>query len=194
MEEKTVENKPEKAEKKRRKLDTTGVLNLLSYPAALASGAAAAWQYIRQESFEVMRRWGKLKEPFGKDRKSFDNYASELTNSIKITDPNAHEKLAQARKKIEVKKEELFESAGLKPIHKRLKILAKNNKFEALGWGIGGATVTLGAYLILANSKDIVGSFFVKGDEKEEKEREKGFVASLTNPRETSINGTHISK
>jgi hypothetical protein len=194
VEEKTIENKAETPEKKRRKLDATGVLNLLSYPAALASGAAAAWQYIRQESFEVLRRWEKLKEPFGKDGKSFDNYASELIDNIKITDHDAHEKLAQARKKIEVKKEELFESAGLKPIHKRLKILAKNNKFEALGWFVGGATVTLGAYLILANSKDIVGSFFVKGDEKEEKEREKSFVASLTDPKAAALQGVSTER
>lgn len=193
MSEQAIENKADKPEKKRRKLDATGVLNLLSYPAALASGAAAAWQYVRQESFAVLKRWKKLDEKFGKDNLSYNEY--ELTETANAgMKKDSGEKLIIARGKIEHKKEELFEHLGLKPFWKRFNIMANNNKWESIGYFVGGATVTLGAYLILANSKDIVGSFFVKGDEKEEKSREKSFVASLTDPRAAVVPPDSITR
>lgn len=188
MEEKTVENKPENSEKKRRKLDATVVLNLISYPAAWAAGAAYAWQYVRQESYKVLENLGMLDKKIpeeGKDPqdwKSFNGWLKEENAKLEING-DSQKAQAELRKKIEAKKKALFKSMGYKNIYHNWEVIAKNNKAEGAALMVGGAAIALGAFLIAANSKDIITSLFAhdNGDDTEKK-RKNSFVATLTDP------------
>ncbi len=181
QEQQTVEQDPEK---KRRKLDATTVLNLVSYPTAWAAGAVYAWQYVRQESYKVLETLGHLDKPMSgkKGDVSFNEWVHKESDKIKING-EAQKKQAELRRKIEAKKKELFKSMGYKNIYHNWEVIAKNNKVEGAALAVGGAAVALGALLVFANSKSIFSSLFVQdNDNDNDKNKKKSFVDSLADP------------
>lgn len=184
MEEKTREQAIENKEKpKRKKLDASTLLNILAYPTAWAAGAAYAWQYVRQESYKVIESFEVLdKQVFdktdGTGKESFNDWVKSENAKIKI-DGSSQKKQAELRRKIEVKKKDLFKLMGYKGIWHNWEIIAKNNKAEGIAFVVGGSAIALGALLIAANSKDIITSLFVHDDGSSKK---KGYADSIANP------------
>lgn len=158
MEQKAEEIKEEpKVQKPRKVLDWNAVLNLVSYPLAGLAGFYAFKQNVRKDSVEYHTKLG-----------NFDKSTAKMMSQAKEAAANGgapygntvQEAMATIREKYEDAKSQKFQKMGYKSVVDNWKDIADNNKMEAITTGFTVAAITLGALLMVANSKEIFKPLF----------------------------------
>ncbi len=170
MDEKTEEPK---ADKKRGKLDVSAVLTAVAYPISGAAGYYAAKQNIRKDSVEWHTKLG-----------TFDSSTAKMMSQAKDASAkgggefgsNMQEAMANIRGKYEAAKSRKFQKMGYRSIRHNWNDLADNSKMEAITVGFTAAFISLGALLMIANSKDIFKPLFKDDSEQDKKQKPAAYL------------------
>ncbi len=158
-----VNEKPvaDKTEDKEKTLGAGALLNAAAYPVSGAVGAYVAGKDIYDSSYETLR------EPmFSKQRADLMKKIEELaTNSDGSPNPNAKDEVVKMREQYDKSRTEFFKARGWRDIRDHFKTLPFSKKNRMAIDALTAAGVTLGALLLVANSKNVFNDLFGKGED-----------------------------
>ncbi len=158
-----VDEKPvaDKTEKKEKKLGAGAVLNAAAYPISAAVGYHVLHSDVIQESYE-----GVKEAVFSNDRDgNRENLKKAWNNPDGTPNPKAKEEFTRIRPEYNEKRVDEFSKRGWKNIKDHFKTLPVHAQNKVIINALTASGITLGALLMVANSKNVFNDLFGNGDD-----------------------------
>ncbi len=148
---------PVPAENKESKRGIGGWLNILAYPASLVSGFFVWKNHVYQESLGTRERKGDFDELQKKSKEEYAVINEEIKTNRSLSDLEKREKQYQHRINYDKGREAILKEKGFTNIFHHYKGIASHARDNALISGLTIFGVSLGAMLMVANSKSFLG-------------------------------------
>ncbi len=140
--------------KKPRKWSPGELLNIAAYPASAIIGLSVAHANTEEKSFEKLKD-GPLKDIADGIRSDIVKASVRVDGEKKSFIPDVNEEIAEIRRKGRTDLKEAASVLGFKNIFKHYQNLNKLNKQSVHIESLTASGITLGALLMVANSKNI---------------------------------------
>lgn len=134
-----------------------GWLNILAYPVSAFSGFLVWKNHVYQESLGTRERKGDFKDLQEKSKEEYAVINNEIKTNKSLSDLEKREKQYQHRINYDKGREAILKEKGFTNIFHHYKGIASHARDNALISGLTIFGVSLGAMLMVANSKSFLG-------------------------------------
>lgn len=153
------QSKDRPPEGKKNKISASDALTVVAYPISAAAGLYAAKQNIRDHSSKYHRKIGTFQ-----GIEDLERQTKEAVEKAEATGGNPRLEMAKGVERVEEFKATRFKQMGYKSVLHNFRDLTENGRTEAVVVGLTVTGITLGALLMIANSKNTFDKIFGHAD------------------------------